>query len=394
MSWKTVPIRALYRRKELRNRPDLPLLSVYRDLGVVPREGRDDNFNRPGEDLAAYKVVKPGDLVLNKMKTWQGSIGVSEHVGIVSPAYFVGVPISDVDQRFAHHLFRSAPLIALYAARSKGIRPSQWDLPWEEFASIPVSVPDSNTQAAIADFLDAETARIDGLLDRKRRLVGLAQERIDAEVMEFVAQSDLARVVNGTRSLPLRRLLIRLDREAGPESQMITAFRDGQVTARSLRRQDGFTESWTEVARVQGVQTGDVVVHGLDGFAGAIGTSEAPGCCSPAYHVCSPSDGGDAHFYGRFLRVLATEQYLSLFAVSTRERAVDFRNWDLFGRIPIPVVNPIDQRRIGDRIRALSPLRAAVERSAALVAERKQALITAAVTGQLDLAREIAEEAS
>lgn len=393
MSWRTLPIRALYQRKELRNRPDLPLLSVYRDLGVVPRDGREDNHNRPGEDLAVYKVVTRGDLVLNKMKTWQGSIGVSDHVGIVSPAYFVGVPISDVDQRFAHHLFRSAPLIALYAARSKGIRPSQWDLPWEEFASIRVSVPDKKTQEAIADFLDTETARIDGLLEKKRQLVSLVQERIDSEIREFVGRSDLADPT-GHRSNPLRRLLTKLDREAPEVAQMITAFRDGQVTARSLRRSEGFTDSWTEGAKVQGVEIGDVVVHGLDGFAGAIGTSEASGVCSPVYHVCSPADGGDSHFYGRLLRLLATEQYLGLFAVSTRERAVDFRNWDLFGRIPVAVVPVNDQRRIGYRVRSLMPLRAAVEQSATLVAERKQALITAAVTGQLDLARGIAEEVS
>jgi type I restriction enzyme S subunit len=88
-SWNSIQIGGLFRRRDERGRSDLPLLSVYRDLGVVPREGREDNFNRPGEDLDAYLVVRPGDLVLNKMKTWQGSLGVSAHEGIVSAAYFV-----------------------------------------------------------------------------------------------------------------------------------------------------------------------------------------------------------------------------------------------------------------------------------------------------------------
>jgi len=175
---------------------------------------------------------------------------------------------------------------------------------------------------------------------------------------------------------------------------MITAFRDGQVTARSLRRPDGYTESWTEGPRLQGVETDDVVIHGLDGFAGAIGASEVDGVCSPVYHVCAVADDGDPQFYGRLLRLLATNGYLGLFASSTRERAVDFRNWGLFGRIPIPCVDAAVQRRIGELIRKLAPLRTAVERSAELVRERKQALITAAVTGQLDVAREIAEEVS
>jgi type I restriction enzyme, S subunit len=83
------------------------LLSVYRDLGVVRREGRDDNFNQPGDDLSSYLVVRPGDLVLNKMKTWQGSLGVSSFEGIVSPAYFVAEQVRDANPRFLHHLLRS-----------------------------------------------------------------------------------------------------------------------------------------------------------------------------------------------------------------------------------------------------------------------------------------------
>jgi type I restriction enzyme, S subunit len=310
-----------------------------------------------------------------------GPIWPNNHIHVLRPR-------SNCDARFLTYALNAYDYTAVISGSTRD------KLTQTDMSGMLLPSPPLETQRSIADFLDREIALFDGLLDRKRRLVALAQERIDAEVMEFIGLSDLAGADGGTSSVPLRRLLAKLDREAGSETSMVTAFRDGQVTARSLRRPDGFTEAWTDGARVQGVEIGDVVVHGLDGFAGAIGTSEASGSCSPVYHVCSPVDGGDAHFYGRFLRLLATENYLSLFAVSTRERAVDFRNWDLFGRIPIPVVNVADQHRIGDRIRALSPLRVAVELSAALVAERKQALITAAVTGQLDLAVEIAEEAS
>src|ERR1019366_461540 len=110
MSSEMTPIGRIYRRVEERGREDLPLLSVYRELGVVPREGRDDNHNVASEDLSTYKFVRPGDLVVNKMKTWQGSLGVSAYEGIVSPAYFIGRKIDDVDDAFMHHLLRSAPL--------------------------------------------------------------------------------------------------------------------------------------------------------------------------------------------------------------------------------------------------------------------------------------------
>ena len=181
-----MPLWSLYRRIEQSGRPDLPLLSVYRDHGVLPRDGREDNFNKPSEDLSRYKVVRPGDLVVNKMKTWQGSLAVSDHEGIVSPAYFVAHRVEDVDDRFMHHLLRSQPMIAEYGARSKGIRPSQWDLPWSEFASIKVHVPSAEKQRAIADYLDTETAHIDALITKKRRLIDLLAERRQALITAAV----------------------------------------------------------------------------------------------------------------------------------------------------------------------------------------------------------------
>ena len=180
MSWadtRHVRLRILFARRDVTGRPDLPMLSVYRDYGVVPRESRDDNYNKPGEDPSAYRVVRSGDLVLNKMKTWQGSLGISDFDGIVSPAYFVARPLTDDCPAFLHYLLRSAPLIAEYGARSKGIRPSQWDLPWEEFQNISVDLPSVTTQRAIADYLDRETARIDALIAAKRQLARLISDR-------------------------------------------------------------------------------------------------------------------------------------------------------------------------------------------------------------------------
>src|SRR4051794_19580757 len=86
--WKRSPVWTVIRRRDETGDPTAELLSVYRDHGVVPKASREDNFNKPSEDLGAYRRVRRGDLVLNKMKTWQGSLAISEHDGIVSPAYF------------------------------------------------------------------------------------------------------------------------------------------------------------------------------------------------------------------------------------------------------------------------------------------------------------------
>jgi len=252
---------------------------------------------------------------------------------------------------------------------------------------IAVPAPTVQVQERIADYLDIETSRIDALIAKKRKMVSLLEERIDALIRHRISGSALVDPTASAETSTVRKILTKLNRPAVSDGEVITAFRDGQVTARSRRRSDGYTQSWSEGATVQGVREGDVVVHGLDGFSGAIGVADTDGVCSPVYHVCEPTDGSDAAYIGSMLRLLAVDGYLGLFASSTRERAVDFRNWDLFGRIPVPKVGFVEQKQIGDSIRKIAPLKAAVNRSTELAQERRQALITAVVNGEMDVPR-------
>ncbi|MFY1652519.1 restriction endonuclease subunit S [Solwaraspora sp. WMMB762] len=165
------------------------VLSVYRDHGVIPKDSRTDNFNRTPENLGNYQLVQPGDLVVNRMKAWQGSLGISEHQGIVSPDYEVLRPVVPTyDRRFVHSLLRSRALIDQYALRSTGIRPSQWRLYWDEMKTIEVSLPATEEQRAIADYLDRETARIDTLIEEQQRLIELFRERRRAVALHAINQ--------------------------------------------------------------------------------------------------------------------------------------------------------------------------------------------------------------
>src|SRR5205085_12281014 len=89
--WEVRSLRTFLTPRSERNRPELPLLSVARERGVFVRSltGDDDNHNVISEDLTNYKVARAGDLVINKMKAWQGSMGIAPCDGLVSPAYFV-----------------------------------------------------------------------------------------------------------------------------------------------------------------------------------------------------------------------------------------------------------------------------------------------------------------
>ncbi|MFJ3435182.1 restriction endonuclease subunit S [Streptomyces cyaneofuscatus] len=321
-------------------------------------------------------VVRSGALTGDSARIteeWKGS----------APGYDLRVTPKTADSRFLAYSLLSKPVLEQMQLVSS--RAAQPHLNAEELGCVEVWLPSLREQRSIADFLDAQTTRIDYLINKRRHLLSLMTERIDSRILQFVGNSKLVKTANGTATLPIRRLLTKTARPPAANTGVITAYRDGQVTDRSLRRAEGYTLSASTDPQGQYVQVSDVVVHGLDGFAGAIGTAEAYGNCSPVYHVCVPTTDSDSRFLGRLLRILALQGYLGNFATSTRERAVDFRNWDLFGRIPIPVAPAAEQREIGDWITKLRPLREAIERSESLATEHSQALITAAVTGQFDV---------
>ncbi|WP_050905413.1 restriction endonuclease subunit S [Vibrio campbellii] len=190
--WKTIPVGRCYRRIKRTGFENEELLSVYRDHGVVPKSSRDDNNNKPSDDLSPYQLVCENNLVMNKMKAWQGSIAISEFRGIVSPAYFVYEPMSHIDSlvypKYVHYLLRHPIYITQYMSRSKGIRVNQWDLDPEEFQRIELLLPQREEQKAIISFLDHETAKIDTLITKQEKLIELLKEKRQAVISHAVTK--------------------------------------------------------------------------------------------------------------------------------------------------------------------------------------------------------------
>ena len=162
--WKIDKLKYHLRRNEPRNPGDVVVLSLYRELGVIPKDSRDDNHNVTSEDTSKYKYVRPGDFVINKMKAWQGSVAVSEYEGIVSPAYFVYEFTDDtIFKRYFHYLLRSCYKDE-FMRLSGGIRVGQWDLPADALENTSILIPPMDEQCRIADFLDTKCAEIDALV--------------------------------------------------------------------------------------------------------------------------------------------------------------------------------------------------------------------------------------
>lgn len=203
--WKTIPVGRLFRRTKRMDHTDKELLSVYRDYGVIPTSSRDDNNNKPSEDLTPYQLVEPNDLVMNKMKAWQGSIAISEYEGIVSPAYFVYQPLPKLFDlafpKYIHYLLRHPIYIAQYLRQSKGIRVNQWDLDPDAFQRIELLLPEKNEQTKILQFLDHETAKIDTLIEKQQQLIQLLKEKRLALVHEATIGAKVVRLENCTDTI-------------------------------------------------------------------------------------------------------------------------------------------------------------------------------------------------
>ena len=186
--WEIMRCAHLFEVKHIKNTSGEINLSVYRDYGVIKRDSRDDNYNRVSEDISNYKLVEPGDFVFNKMKCWQGSLGISEYRGIVSPAYTVCKPKKPFHGKYFHYLLRSWTCIQEFNRLSYGVRIGQWELRFEDFKDIVVPYPSTLEQTQIAAFLDRKTGQIDELIRIKERRIELLQEQRTALINQAVTK--------------------------------------------------------------------------------------------------------------------------------------------------------------------------------------------------------------
>ena len=152
--WQIMKLRQILHSISVKNHPELPLLSVVREQGVILRDVEDteSNHNFIPDDLSGYKVVKKGQFAMNKMKAWQGSYGISDYTGIVSPAYFI-FDVAFDNLEYFHYAIRSKVYVNFFAQASDGIRVGQWDLQMDKMKEIPFIIPPADEQNVIVEHI-------------------------------------------------------------------------------------------------------------------------------------------------------------------------------------------------------------------------------------------------
>ena len=191
--WDILPNRRLFAEVHEPDHPEEAMLSVTITRGVIRQQDLlADGVKKDGSNLdkTAYKLVRPGDLVYNKMRAWQGAVGLSSERGIVSPAYVVVRPRDSNAGRYFHYLMRTASFAAEARRWSYGLTSDQWSLRPEHFKMIYCPLPPPHERELIVRYLDHLDRGVRRYSSAKRKLIALLNEQRQA-VIEQVATRGL-----------------------------------------------------------------------------------------------------------------------------------------------------------------------------------------------------------
>lgn len=374
------------------------MLSVYRDFGVVPKASRLDNFNKTPDNVTRYLHVEPGDLVVNKMKAWSGSVGVSQHEGIVSGDYLVCAVAEDLVAGYLHHLLRSKLMIGEMKSRSLGIRPNQERLYWEDLAEIDIPLPDPSEQRRIADFLDDRVSRIDRIIAARREQMALAATQHISALQELF--DDLAGQFGVLR---LGHVLRGLEQGWSPQADSQSAdpdewgvMRAGCVNGGYFRPEDNkrLPDNLEPVVAYE-IRKGDLLMSRASGSLDLIGSvAVVPAdvrrrllLCDKIYRLF-PDSGWTSEFLAPMMRTHSNRELIRL-GVSGAEGMANNLPSGVIRDLKIPAATPEVQQQVALEAMSLASqaegFNTALARSIELLTEYKSSLITAAVTGELDV---------
>lgn len=370
----------------------LPLLSVSITKGVQRRDQTDAPTRAAAEDLSNYKVCCAGNLAVNRMRAFQGALGVAPETGMVSPDYAVLRISPLIERRWLNYFLTSSSMVAEMASLVRGIGGTETGnvrtprLNISDLHSIRIDLESLEAQRAIADYLDRETSRIDTLIDEQQCLIYMLGERRNALVSGvFMDRTPNSRVhyacldiVDCLHSTP----------DVCDEGEY-EAVRTASVRAGKYRPGNGLRvdrETWSARNSGGSPRIGDILF-----------TREAPAgeaCMVPSHKICL----GQRMVLLRIDDRTCVGEFLmwQIYSDRVQDRFRLAANGSTVGNVRLPVLRstPIwlpsldEQRRIAsyldEQTAKIDTLITETERFIELARERRSALITAAVTGQID----------
>ena len=334
------------------------LLSL--SYGKIKRKSIDATAGLLPENFDGYNIIERDDIVLrltdlqNDHKSLR--VGRTTERGIITSAYLSIRPSKNYDSQFLYYYLHSFDICKGLYGMGSGVRQG---LNWDDIKRLQILVPPQSEQQQIASFLDRKCAEIDSVIADTQRTIEEYKKLKQTIITEAVTKG-----IRGERPMKdsgiewigeipedwdIKKgkwILSLLDQPVFQDDGVITCFRDGEVTLRSKRREDGFTISLQE-AGYQGIYVGDLVVHGMDGFAGAIGISDSRGKGTPVLNVLDSTQNKRYIMY--YLRSMAYNGVFLALATGIRVRSCD-TNWNKLKELPYPKPSIDEQEEIASFI--------------------------------------------
>ena len=354
ISWNVMPNKYLMRKVKnihpIYNGEDI--LSLTMD-GVIVRDLENPSGKMP-TTFDGYQEISKGNLLmcLFDIDVTPRCIGLVKNNGLTSPAYsqFILNDSNYAPYYYYYYLMIDHTKELLHLA--KNLRHS---LTEEQLGFVPTPVPPIDEQKKIADYLDEKCAEIDSLVTDIQSQITILEDYKKSVITEAVTKGLnpnvemkdsgiewIGLIPKHWKTIRGKYILKLLSKSVKEDDGVITCFRDGEVTLRSNRREDGFTMSDKEIG-YQGIDVGDLVVHGMDGFAGAIGISDSRGKASPVLNVLDTIQNKKYIMY--YLRSMAYSDVFTAIATGIRVRSCDLR-WNKLAELFYPIPSKKEQAEI------------------------------------------------
>ena len=345
-----------------------------------------------------------GDIVLAKVTPCfeNGNLAIVPHVEqgccYASSELFVFRAKDKVLPRFLFYTFLNRGFINAGASTMRGT--GGLKRVTTEFAnSAATPLPPLSEQNHIVSYLDEKCRKIDEWLDKKQNEVENLQELKQRAIADAVTRGLNPNVSMKQTNIPwlpevpehwmILRAKHMFNKEQRPiedGDDIVTCFRDGEVTLRKNRRITGFTEA-TDYSHYQHICKGDLVIHQMDAFAGSAGVSDSDGMGTPVLSVCTPKSNNILNeYYAHIVRLMGKNGFILSLYRGIRERSSDFR-FDTFANLWLPVP-PIEEQKqivthITEKTSKIDKLIANINKEIDGIKEFKQRLISDVVTGQI-----------
>lgn len=386
--WKQVPLGRLFKRQ---NRPPAPgagVVTAFRDGKVMLRSRRRlEGFTEAIQEIG-YQGIRKDDLVIHAMDGFAGAIGVSEDDGKSSPVYSALTPRVSASPRFYAYVLRNYAVTGLIQSLAQGIRERSTDFRWSTAKSVSVPVPSSDVQQQIADYLDHETAEIDAFIANLRDLIQLSMERA-----KKVADENLTQGI--ARENSIRTLLGRIIRiNEGQVDPRLPQYQDMALIAPNHIQSRSGQIIGLESAVQQGAESGKYLATKGQVLYSKIRPALMKAAIAPVSCLCSADmyaiDGEEEWVSNAYLLEYLLSPEFENYAVTMSDRvAMPKLNRDTLNAAPISLpplrlqgdIAARNQRNRSDVDNLVTEIETLIQ----LALERRAALITAVVTGQIDV---------